>query len=131
MTNLGTASVLVESAMLCPQYSPAHNACPNPQPLFLYAGQQGAAIYLNSTAPTCQRINECAFDISQSNFEDNTGVAGGAIDMTADSLAVHVKDSNFTRNRAQSSYAGGLNLDQPAYLPRNANRCALKVYVKP
>lgn len=49
--------------------------------------------------------------------------------MTVDSLAVSVTDTNFTRNSAQTSYAGGINLDKPTHLPNNADRRALKVTV--
>lgn len=103
--------------------------CLTSEPLQLLAGQQGAAIFVNSTKSSCQAIQDCTFDISQSSFEDNAGVLGGAIDMTVDSLAVRVTNSNFTRNSAQTSYAGGINLDRPTHLPNNADRRALKVKI--
>ena len=103
--------------------------CLTSEPLQLHAGQQGAAIFVNSTKSSCQAINDCTFDITQSSFEDNAGILGGAIDMTVDSLAVSVTDSNFTRNSAQTSYAGGINLDRPTHLPNNADRRALKVKI--
>lgn len=77
--------------------------CLTSEPLQLHAGQQGAAFFMNSAKQSCQAIHDCTFDISQSSFEDNAGILGGAIDMTVDSLAVSVTDSNFTGNSAQTS----------------------------